>query len=297
MAVEWKKILLSSDIGIADDNVLEVDGSPNDGEVAVFTAAGINGLSEAEFKTAYNLEAGTDFLAEQTIGIADDNLLEVDDADAADNDYAKFTANGLEGRSYAEVLSDLSAQMSAAFDLNGQDLTNGGVIFLTEQAAAEADVGDKGQVWVKSGAPNTLWFTDDAGTDFRLGAGSLATVSADDTTPGYLNGKLTGGTGITLTENSGGGDETLDIKISDGGVDTTQLAADAVEAGNIADDAVGSEHIEQLSADLDFGGYEGTDMCFHNVADDAGRDGLTPVLGKIVFKVDDLHPYICTSVA
>lgn len=43
-----------------------------------------------------------------TIGIADDNIVEIDDADAADNDYAKFTANGIEGRSYAEVKTDLS---------------------------------------------------------------------------------------------------------------------------------------------------------------------------------------------
>ena len=42
------------------------------------------------------------------VGIADDNLVEIDDADAADNDYAKFTANGLEGRDYNEVRSDLS---------------------------------------------------------------------------------------------------------------------------------------------------------------------------------------------
>lgn len=41
------------------------------------------------------------------IGIADNNLLKVDDADAADNDYAKFTANGLEGRSAAESKTDL----------------------------------------------------------------------------------------------------------------------------------------------------------------------------------------------
>ena len=43
-----------------------------------------------------------------TIGIANDNLVEIDDADAADNDYSKFTVNGLEGRSYAEVKTDLS---------------------------------------------------------------------------------------------------------------------------------------------------------------------------------------------
>jgi hypothetical protein len=39
-------------------------------------------------------------------------------------------------------------------------------------------------------------------------------VSSDDTTKGYLNGKLVGGTGITLTENSGGGNETLTLSTS-----------------------------------------------------------------------------------
>jgi hypothetical protein len=43
-----------------------------------------------------------------TTGISDENILRVDHSGAADNDYAKFTANGIEGRSYAEVKTDLS---------------------------------------------------------------------------------------------------------------------------------------------------------------------------------------------
>ena len=43
-----------------------------------------------------------------TFGIADTNALKVNDSDAADDDYAKFTASGIEGRSYAEVKTDLS---------------------------------------------------------------------------------------------------------------------------------------------------------------------------------------------
>ena len=61
-------------------------------------------------------------------GIADNDIVQIDDADAADNDYAKFTAAGLEGRSYSEVLADLSGQAGAAFDWNGQDLTNLGTL-------------------------------------------------------------------------------------------------------------------------------------------------------------------------
>jgi len=56
-------------------------------------------------------------------------------------------------------------------DYGGNNLDNGGVIFLTEQAEADADVAGKGQIWVDLQTPNKLFFTDDAGTDFDLTAG------------------------------------------------------------------------------------------------------------------------------
>ena len=45
------------------------------------------------------------------------------------------------------------------------------------------------------------------------GADEKAKVSSDDTTAGYLNGKLVAGSGISLTENNDGGNETLGIAI------------------------------------------------------------------------------------
>ncbi len=42
-------------------------------------------------------------------------------------------------------------------------------------------------------------------------ADEKAKVSANDTTPGYLNGKLVAGAGVTLTENNDGGNETLTL--------------------------------------------------------------------------------------
>ena len=54
-------------IGIADNNMVQVDGTPVDTEVAVWTAAGLDSKSEAEFKALVNLEIGTDVLAQQTI--------------------------------------------------------------------------------------------------------------------------------------------------------------------------------------------------------------------------------------
>lgn len=54
--------------------------------------------------------------------------------------------------------------------LNPADLqvTVGGTVFITERAAALADVTAKGQLWVKNTTPCELWFTDDAGTDTQI---------------------------------------------------------------------------------------------------------------------------------
>lgn len=46
-----------------------------------------------------------------------------------------------------------------------------------------------------------------------VSASDLAKVSANDTTPGYLNGKLVEGDGIDFTENNDGGNETLTIAV------------------------------------------------------------------------------------
>lgn len=44
-------------------------------------------------------------------------------------------------------------------------------------------------------------------------AAMLSSVSADDTSPGYLNGKLVAGTGVSLAEGEGGANETLTISV------------------------------------------------------------------------------------
>lgn len=45
----------------------------------------------------------------------------------------------------------------------------------------------------------------------QLDTDVLVSISANDTTPGYLNGKLVAGSNITLTEGNDGGDEILTI--------------------------------------------------------------------------------------
>jgi len=57
-------------------------------------------------------------------------------------------------------------------------LTVIGSLSLKEQAAADADTAAYGQIWVKSDTPNTLYFTDDAGTDFKIGGSGMGGSSA-----------------------------------------------------------------------------------------------------------------------
>ena len=53
-------------------------------------------------------------------------------------------------------------------------------LFIKEGGAAETDVVAQGQLWVKNDAPNTLYFTDDVGTDTQLGVGSAPTGAGGD---------------------------------------------------------------------------------------------------------------------
>ena len=98
-----------------------------------------NNLSDldnaATARTNLGVAIGTDVLAEQTIGIADNNLLEVDDAAAADNEFARFTANGLEGQSNLEVRGDLAEQNAqTGTTYTTVDGDNGKVITLNNAA-------------------------------------------------------------------------------------------------------------------------------------------------------------------
>ena len=100
------------------------------------------------------------------------------------------------------------------------------------------------------------------------------------------------GTGAINAAAMFGAEVVENAAIGDGAVDTEELAADAVTGDKLADDAVGSEHIEPLSATLEVNGQQLKDACLENNA----ADPTTPVLGKVYFKTGDTHPYVCTAV-
>jgi len=59
-----------------------------------------------------------------------------------------------------------------------------------------------------------------------LAAGSGVVISANDTTVGFLNGKMLAGSNISLTENNDGGDETLTVASTNEPFTTSAKTAD-----------------------------------------------------------------------
>ena len=94
------------------------------------------------------------------------------DADTAHLSGAQ-TFSGAKTFSASPILS------AVAFDFDGNNLDDGGVVFLIEQAAADGDVAGSGQHWVKTATPNVPMFTDDAGTDFEM-ASKVGTNAATE---------------------------------------------------------------------------------------------------------------------
>jgi len=123
-------------------------------------------------------------------------------------DNAKIAAQAAQAA--AELAADnfddvyLGSKSSApSVDNDGDALTTGDLYFNS--------VSNQLNVW-----DGSSWVAITANTDLNV------KVSSNDTTAGYLNGKLVAGTGISFTENSDGSNETLTI--TNTGEDPTALA-------------------------------------------------------------------------
>lgn len=113
-------------------------------------------------------------------------------------------------------IGDVS-QPSGALDVSGAVYLSR---FDVEPAAPGAD---RGVIYVSS-SNDHVYLKTSAGQVFDLtqtgtgaAADELAKVSSNDSTAGYLNGKLVAGTNITFNERNDGGNETLEISASLGG--------------------------------------------------------------------------------
>jgi len=77
---------------------------------------------------------------------------------------------------------------------------------------------DEGDLFYNSTSNELKYYNGSAWVAIVADTDVKTKVSANDTTAGFLNGKLVAGSNVTLTENSDGGDETLTIAATDNSI-------------------------------------------------------------------------------
>jgi len=93
------------------------------------TEDGIEFVSQVPDSDKLDGKHASEFLEKTEIGIDDDDILQVDQAAGLTaGNLVRATSSGLESRTDAEILAQLSGKASSAFDWNGQDLIGVGDI-------------------------------------------------------------------------------------------------------------------------------------------------------------------------
>jgi len=118
--------------------------------------------------------------ASLTFGISDDNAVEIDGADIADNEYARFTANGLESRTAAEVAEDIEGSIDAVGALDSGSITSnfgnidiGASTFDTTGAVSTGALSPAGDLAIADAKY------------IKLGAARMATIEPNTNQTGY----------------------------------------------------------------------------------------------------------------
>ena len=145
------------------DKAVYLDAS-GDVSAANFGSVDISTTGKATTGPIYSIEqaaADADIAAQGQIWVKNTTPNELWFTDDAGTDFQL----GIPGA--GDLLADGTVPLTADWDAGAFTITMG-TAFLTEQAAQDTPVAGEGQIWVKSDTPNTLWFTDDAGTDFEI---------------------------------------------------------------------------------------------------------------------------------
>ena len=164
-----------------------------------------------------------------TVGIADDDTTVTIINEATNTQGQSFTEGGPFPAKNAEGAYDRLALLVQQVD----ELIRRAALLRTtnsSDAVVMPDPGADGTFLGWSGGA----LVNLAGTA-TTGGSSTVSVSANDTTPGFLNGKLVGGTNMTLVEGNDGGDETLtlDASVPAGSTASPQQSVESGEAAAI----------------------------------------------------------------
>ena len=138
------------------------------------------------------------------------------------------------------------------------------------QSGTATQLGESGDtITIPSGATIT---NNGTATGFGSADTEKVKVSANDTTAGFLNGKLVAGTNISLTEGSDGGNETLTAAFSG------NLNASVINAGTIATARLGSGTASSstfLRGDSTFASAGETNTPYFNAVSTTVSDNFT----------------------
>ena len=103
------------------------------------------------------------------------------------------------------VIKDGTETLAYWKNTGNKELVLNTSLFLEEKSAADSDIAAYGQIWVKDGTPNSLYFTDDAGTDTKV---------TTDTTYTAGDGLDLSGTAFSTDLKSNGGLEIQSTELS-----------------------------------------------------------------------------------
>ena len=142
---------------------------PNDGSDALDTAAAaeISDVVSAGIGTSHSLSRA-DHIHEIKHDITDNHIVTIDGS-PNDNEFARFTADGLEGLTGAETMAALSATATADFSMKSDDSLK---IVHVKDPTADQDVATKKYVDDNTGStvtPAALSKTDDTNVTLTLG--------------------------------------------------------------------------------------------------------------------------------
>ena len=179
---------------------------------------------------------GTSPVQARAIGIANDNIVEIDDADAASGDYARFTSDGLEGRSVVELMNSVCDQMT---DMNTDGEINANAVTLAKMASgtdgelitydangdpAHVAVGTAGHVLTSNGTGAAPTFQAASGGSSLTVQEEGTSLTTAATTLNFVGGSVAAtGTGAT---------KTITITDSDTWVANSSSAAGYVATGS-----------------------------------------------------------------
>jgi len=136
----------------------------------------------------------------------------------------------------------------------------------------------------KAAALTILNVEDGADVTDATNVGNAGAVMESDFT---TKGDIIIGTGVGTAAVLGIGSENQVLAVGGAGATGLQWTAAGGTGDFLADGTV------PMTGDLDFAGNAAEDMKIHTVAD--GASYPTAVVGKLVWRTDNLAPYVCTS--